>query len=108
MLKINQNPSLMDQEIEISISNLQPGQRITLHCRTKERKTCFVSHAQFTANMSGDVNLISDASLAGSYTGISSMGIFWSMQPVDDKGVFAPLRYLPKNVLEPKEFILQV
>lgn len=97
-ITISPNPSMMDQEdVQIEIANLKPGQHVTLQCLFKTRKTIFCSHAHFVACLMGRINVASDNSFGGSYTGVSPMGIFWSMQPVDLKGDFKPSRFLPTS-----------
>ena len=101
------NPSMMDQDdVQITLTNLRPGQHVTLQALIKKRKTIFYSHAHFVASLSGTINVASDNSFGGSYTGVSPMGIFWSMQPVDKKGVFKAARYLP--ISDRQSFILKV
>ena len=98
---------MMDEDdIGISITNLKPSQQVTLQALIKPRKSLFCSHAHFVADLSGTVNISTANSFGGSYTGISPMGIFWSMQPVDKKGVFKPTRFLPTSDRQP--FTLKV
>ena len=106
-ITISPNPSMMDQDdVQITITNLKPGQHVTLEALIKKRKTIFRSHAHFVASLSGTINVASDNSFGGSYTGVSPTGIFWSMQPVDEKGVFRAARYLPTS--DRQSFILKV
>eukprot|EP00111_Clytia_hemisphaerica_P007080 TCONS_00020562-protein len=107
-IEITPNPSMMDEEIQIVIKNLYSGQHITVYSQVQERKTLFRSHAHFIADLNGVVNLASDNSFGGCYTGVSPMGILWSLQPVNEKGGFKPARYLPRKVMDPQEFVLRV
>ena len=97
-ITISPNPSMVDQnDVQIKITNLKPGQPVTLQCLFRTRKTIFCSHAHYIASLMGQINVASDNSFGGSYTGVSPMGIFWSMQPVNDKGEFKPSRFLPRS-----------
>ncbi|CAB4036298.1 Hypothetical predicted protein, partial [Paramuricea clavata] len=77
--KITVNPSLttlVDQKVDITVSNLCPDEVVTLRARTvDDNNLVFESTAKYKANQNGEV---------GSYTGIEPMGLFWSMKPVID------------------------
>jgi len=60
------------------------------------------------ANLSGEINTKVDPSFGGSYHGVSQMGIFWAMTPVDKDGRLKAVRYIPDNVIEPRKFTLEV
>ena len=79
-LNIDQPVSMVDSEIEISAHNLEPYQKITIVAQIEERSVRYISHAYFVADKEGVVNLKSHPSLGGTYTGIDSMGILWSMR----------------------------
>lgn len=86
--KISVNPSLttlVDQKVDITVSNLRPDEIVTLQARTVDDNNLqFVSTAKYRANQNGEVLVSSQASLSGSYTGVEPMGLFWSLKPVND------------------------
>lgn len=96
----------MDSEIDISITNLCPGENVTIACKVIEKGYPYVSHAHYVASLSGEVHLKDDASFGGSYTGISQMGLFWSMCPAESER--KNRRYIPTNVTKPASYDLQV
>ncbi|KAM7437674.1 myristoyl-CoA hydrolase [Porites harrisoni] len=87
MAKITVNPSLktvIDQNVDIFVRNLPSHQDITLRARAiDDSETVFESFAYYKADENGEVSLVSQASLGGSYTGVEPMGLFWSMEPVE-------------------------
>lgn len=48
-----------------------------------DEKRLWASHGEFQADASGSLDLRSHESLDGSYRGVSSMGLFWSMRLAD-------------------------
>ena len=60
---------LMDDVLELGISGLAKQQRVTLHASLKEGNAIFESCCCFTADEYGDVDLATQPSLSGSYTG---------------------------------------
>ena len=87
MANITVNPSLktiIDQKVDIFVSNLSSHQDITLRARAiDDSETAFESFAFYKADENGEVSLVSQPSLGGSYTGVEPMGLFWSMEPVE-------------------------
>ena len=87
MAKITVNPSLktvIDQNVDIFVRNLPSHQDITLRARAiDDSETVFESFAYYKADENGEVSLVSQPSLGGSYTGVEPMGLFWSMEPVE-------------------------
>ena len=60
---------LMDDILELGISGLAKQQRVTLHASLREGGAIFESCCCFTANEYGEVDLATEPSLSGSYTG---------------------------------------
>ena len=85
--KITVNPSLktiIDQNVDIFVINLPSYRDITLRARAiDDSETAFESFAFYKADENGEVSLVSQPSLGGSYTGVEPMGLFWSMEPVE-------------------------
>lgn len=74
--------ALLDEPIEISISNLAANKQFTLELSGKDIKNnLWVSRATFQTNNKGMINIAKQAPIAGSYNGIDPMGLFWSMGP---------------------------
>ena len=61
---------LMDDKLEIKIVGLNKRQAVTLHAFIKESSSVFESCCCFTSDENGEVNLVTQPSIAGSYTGI--------------------------------------
>jgi dienelactone hydrolase len=71
----------VDEPVTILISGLLPGQPVLLRAQTQdEENKMWVSQAAFVADEQGVVNVRRQAPQSGSYQGIDSMGLFWSMQ----------------------------
>ena len=81
--------TLIDKPIEISISNLAAHEKITLEasCKDKDNNT-WISRATFHANDKGVVNVAKQPTTSGSYNGVDSMGLFWSMVPTNKKAQY--------------------
>ena len=60
---------LVDDKLEMKISGLGKQQKTTLHAVIKEGSNVFESCCCFTADNNGEINLATQPSLAGSYTG---------------------------------------
>jgi dienelactone hydrolase len=69
---------LIDEEVVVSVSGLDPGQRTILRAVASSQLGTWVSSAEFAAGRNGRINLDADAPLAGSYAGLDAMGLFWS------------------------------
>ena len=76
--------ALIDEPVEISVTNLTPKARITIEaaCKNKDNDA-WKSHATFEVDDKGVVNVAAQAPIEGSYRGIDPMGLFWSMIPTD-------------------------
>ena len=72
--------ALVDQQVEIIVSNLEPNSQVTLEAsaRNKEGDT-YKSRATFYVDDKGVVNVAKQAPISGSYTGVEPMGLFWSL-----------------------------
>lgn len=73
--------SLADEEIEISVVGLSPHQVIRMEASWLDSDHVeWSSWAEFQADEKGVVDLSCQTPLKGSYEGIDSMGLFWSME----------------------------
>ena len=80
VVEVRPSNSLLDQALSISVSHLDPGERITLSLSSKDsRGFLWLSSATFVANRSGVVNPATDPSLGGSYKGTWPMGLISTM-----------------------------
>lgn len=76
--------ALIDEPVEISVSNLEPNKIITIQaeCKNKDNDV-WKSYATFQADDKGVVNVAKQAPIEGTYKGIDPMGLIWSMAPTD-------------------------
>ena len=76
--------ALVDEQVAIQLSGLLPGQTATLWVRTRDaEENVWTSSASFVADDHGAIDLSTQQPVAGSYHKVDPMGLFWSMQPVD-------------------------
>lgn len=74
--------SLADQPAKIAVSGLAPSQEVTVRALVvSEHGSLFDSCAHYQANKQGEVDLVTDSSRGGDYTGLEPMGLFWSLSP---------------------------
>nr|CAB3225047.1 bile acid-CoA:amino acid N-acyltransferase-like [Phallusia mammillata] len=80
-VQVTPNPSIFDEKIQITISNLIPFQDITIFTYVPVSQFChYESFAQYKASKSGSVNMCADACIGGSYEGVEPMGLIWSVK----------------------------
>lgn len=104
-ISVEPSSSLIDEKVRIVLSGLQPRQAVTLEARIQaENNEVFEAHAHFMACKNGEVDVCSDSSLGGSYSGISPMGLLWSMKPAP--GQRKGLRLVKRDVTKP--FIVEL
>jgi len=97
--------SLIDDKVRIIVSGLQPKQNITLQTRlVGDKGNVFESHAHFIADKDGEVDVCRDSSLGGSYSGVSPMGLLWSMKPAP--GQRKGTRLMKSDVTKPYNIVL--
>ncbi|VVE27546.1 palmitoyl-CoA hydrolase [Pandoraea iniqua] len=79
--------ALIDVPRHLVVRGAAPGARVTLTAHTA-RAGGVVWHAEatFEADAEGCVDVARDAPVAGSYQGVSAMGLIWSQVPEDGKG----------------------
>jgi len=78
VIHLSADELLIDEEVVVSVSGLDPGQRTILRMVASSPLGTWVSSAEFAARRNGRVDLAADAPLAGSYEGLDAMGLFWS------------------------------
>ncbi|KAL4237977.1 hypothetical protein ACF0H5_002688 [Mactra antiquata] len=77
---VDNEEALVDDVIIIEVKGLEKNQPITVRAETTEKDQVFAGSGCFTADDNGYVNLFKHASSSGTYTGVSPMGLFWSMK----------------------------
>ncbi|WP_135853951.1 acyl-CoA thioesterase/bile acid-CoA:amino acid N-acyltransferase family protein [Halorussus salinus] len=93
-LRVSPTALHYDEEFDLSVTGLAPGANVTLTARTADREgRRWASFARFTASSEGVVDLAEHAPDAGTYDGVSPMGLVWSMRPTDgDASIYIPPR----------------
>jgi hypothetical protein len=100
VVSVEPSSSLVDEKVRIVVSGLEPKQSVTLEARIEaENGEVFESHAHFIACKEGEVDVCNDLSLGGSYSGVSAMGLLWSMKPAP--GQRKGLRLVKRDVTKP-------
>lgn len=83
--------SLSDEPVQIRITGLEPGQRVTLRARLREENgPWWESATSFAAGADGTVDVGAQSPVAGAYEGADPMGFLWSMTPAGDAQVERP------------------
>lgn len=78
-IRLSSASVMHDEAIDISVTGLEPWQRVTLRLNTEIRGKPFTSTAHFYADARGKVDVATQAPVGGSYYGVDPMGLFWSM-----------------------------
>lgn len=76
---------LVDEMLQIRVLGLRAGERLNLKLWSCVSDVVWRSEAVFLADSSGVVDLSTQAPVSGSYTGVDSMGLFWSRAPVSSE-----------------------
>ncbi|KAL3873190.1 hypothetical protein ACJMK2_036336 [Sinanodonta woodiana] len=98
--------ALIDEKIVLQVKGLAKNQRITVQASLTEGGHKYASCACFLASENGEVSLSTDPSLQGTYTGVSDMGLFWSMEPAP--GQKMGLRLMKNDPMTPYEVQVSV
>ena len=61
--------SMVDERVNISVSGLAPGSKVTLRSNMSEGKYRYEAHAHYTADECGRIRLSHDESAGGSFKG---------------------------------------
>lgn len=72
----------VDRTLAIRLHGGAPGEPVTVSVVCRFPGSLMRAHARFVADADGTVDLTRDAPVAGSYTGVDPMGLFWSRAPV--------------------------
>uniref|UniRef100_A0A0K8RXN1 Bile acid-CoA:amino acid N-acyltransferase-like n=1 Tax=Crotalus horridus TaxID=35024 RepID=A0A0K8RXN1_CROHD len=80
-LSVTPEVSLADSPVKICASGLAPAQLVTLHASlTDERGVKYTARAFYQANQNGEVDVAEASALGGNYTGVWSMGLFYTLK----------------------------
>ncbi|KAM3852016.1 LOW QUALITY PROTEIN: acyl-coenzyme A amino acid N-acyltransferase 1-like [Vipera latastei] len=80
-LSVTPEVSVADSPVKIYASGLAPAQLVTLHASlTDERGVKFAARAFYQANQNGEVDVAEASALGGNYTGVWSMGLFYTLK----------------------------
>jgi dienelactone hydrolase len=78
---VDQPSALNDTPIKIEVQGLLPHRLVTITATQKfSNSTRWQSHATFTADDGGHVDVTRQPPISGTYDGVSSMGLFWSAE----------------------------
>jgi len=81
-LEIIPNRVLVDESAVIRAKGLEPNERISIQAELVDgADEPWSSQAEFIADAQGAVDTSQQASVKGSYEGVSAMGLVWSMKP---------------------------
>ncbi|KAJ8308252.1 hypothetical protein KUTeg_013126 [Tegillarca granosa] len=108
MARINcypENP-LVDQIVSIKIQGLSAGRIYTIRSSLYENKVNFSACGCYISNDNGNIDVQESFCTGGTYTGIESMGLFWSMK--QEPGKRRNIRLLKGDILEPLKVTLSV
>ena len=85
-LNVSPRQCLIDQPFRIFAENLQPGNAytITAFCKVPEIPDGFQAHAFYVADDMGKIDLDTSPSRGGSFIGVESMGLMWSMKNLNE------------------------
>ena len=92
ILSVTPADALIDESRAIRVDGLSAGERITIVSQTERAGgVSWHSQAEFEADAQGVVDVSTQAPLAGSYQGVSPMGLLWSQVPQEQnrREVFA-------------------
>lgn len=71
--------------VSVVLSGVAPGQAVEISAERRfGHDAVWRSHARFTADAQGRIDLTTSSPLSGDYTGVDAAGLFWSMQPTAD------------------------
>ena len=81
-LSITPEDALIDVPRRIALDGLAPGEPVEIaSCTLRGAGVAWRAAARFVADATGTVDLQRDAPVAGSYQGVSAMGLVWSQVP---------------------------
>lgn len=93
-IEVDQPTALFDQPVHVTVTGLAKGAKVTVTAQaTSGVNQVWQSHADFTADDAGVVDLARSVPTSGTYAGADGMGLFWAMRippTEDDDKYFIP------------------
>lgn len=78
---------VLGDTISLRVVGLPPGKSVTIGAEMIDRSgRIWRSSADFMSSAAGEVDVSKQASMAGSYSGVDPLGLFWSMQDSKEAG----------------------
>lgn len=107
-ITITPKECMADEAVAIRIRGLRAHQKVTVHAILQRSDVgIFDSFAKYTATPDGRVDVTTQASIGGYYSGVEPMGLFWSMKPPPNIKRAKP-RLIIRNVENPIEVSFRV
>jgi dienelactone hydrolase len=98
-ISVHPDHALTDQVVSIVVTGLQSGERAAIRGELTDGR--WASQAEFVADPQGSIDTSKDATVSGSYKGVSAMGLVWSMKPVSSReGRYQPPRAFGAQKIE--------
>src|SRR5215813_2812384 len=90
-IRVQPDNDLQDIPLSIRLSGFAPGQPVTVTAEMVTREHLrWRSAATFVAGADGEVDVGTTAPVGGSYSGVSPMGLIWSMERIAGRESDAP------------------
>src|SRR5215467_15257946 len=91
-IRVQPDNDLQDIPLSIRLSGFAPGQPVTVTAEMVTREHFrWRSAATFVAGADGEVDVGTTAPVGGSYSGVSPMGLIWSMERIAGPEWDAPI-----------------
>jgi dienelactone hydrolase len=82
VIRVTPAVGLYDVSRSIAVSNLEPGEVVTVSATTPRPDGVWTARASYAADRAGVVDVSRSAPRSGSYRGVSAIGLFWSQHLV--------------------------
>jgi dienelactone hydrolase len=80
-----------DEPVAIRVGGAEPGEMVTIRAEMVDHLARrWSSHAEFKADTRGQVDLVRNAPVSGTYDGVDPMGLFWSMRTAEPHTLLVP------------------
>src|SRR5438093_4020092 len=103
VILVDQRDALVDTDVRILLEGFPARRPIRVMATLYAPDATWQFGAVFMSDEGGSVEVSTTAPQSGSYEGVSSMGLFWAMQPISAK----PTPPSPETVMEPRRVSLQ-
>ena len=93
-LEVSPNRVMVDEATSIRATGLRPNERVAIRAELVDGADAhWTARADFMVDSEGGIDTSKQPAVAGSYKGVSSLGLIWSMMPSSPK----TSRYLPSR-----------